>query len=42
MFVYQPTFHTLDLKKIKVLIKFIVENKRGVYTSKHKPLYTAC
>ena len=42
MFVYQPTFHTLDLKKTRVLIKFLVGNKRGVYTSKPKPLYTAC
>ena len=28
MFVYQPTRETLELKKTKVLIMFLVENQR--------------
>ena len=45
-FVYQPTLDTLELKKIKVLIMFLVENQREYIIILYNygiiiPLYTA-
>ena len=41
MFVYQPTFDTLDLKKDRDTDYLLSWKSKGVYTSKFKPLYTA-
>ena len=41
MFVYQPTFDTLELKKNEVTDYDLSWISKGVYTSKLKPLYIA-
>ena len=41
MFVYQPTLDTLELNKDKGTGYVLSLKSRGVYTSKHKSLYTA-
>ena len=41
MFVYQPTFDKLELKKDKDTDYFFSWKSNGVYNSKLKPLYTA-
>ena len=41
MFVYQPIFDTLELKKDKGTDYVVSWKSKGVYTSKPKPLYTA-
>ena len=41
MIVYQPTLHTLELKKEKAIDYVVSWKSRGVYTSKLKSLYTA-
>ena len=41
MFVYQPTCDTLELKKTKVLIMFLVGNQLEYTTLKLKPLFSA-
>ena len=41
MFVYQPKFNTLELKKEKGTDYVLSWKSKGLYTSKLKPLYTA-
>ena len=41
MFVYQPTFDTLQIKKDKGIVYVLNWKWRGMYPSKRKPLYTA-
>ena len=40
-FVYQPTFDTLELKKVKGTDHVLSWKSKGVYNSKLKPFYTA-
>ena len=40
MFLYQPTLDTLELKKDEGADCVLIQIKKGIYTSKRKPLYT--
>ena len=41
MFIYQPTYNTLELKKDMGTDYVLSVKSKGVYTSKLEPLYTA-